>query len=176
MDANITLDEYITSHCTDSLETALLAERRPTWKHACPEVSDVNFIRLGIFRCMSACNSGLHFLQSTNTIHDEEYASSTYFHALSASRRMKMLKAVEKESLKKHSKQLALHRIDYLQQFTELAEYTVEAADGHFIDHACHTPKSRNGKVYAAGFIYALNLRNGLLRLRDPLEFTKDPT
>jgi len=35
----------------------------------------------------------------------------------------------------------------------ELDEYTVEAADGHFIDHACHTPKGANGKVYAAGFI-----------------------
>ena len=32
-----------------------------------------------------------------------------------------------------------------------------------FINHARHTPKSDSGKVYA-GFIYALNLRNGLLR------------
>ncbi len=164
MDQNITLDEYITSHCADSFEKALFAERYPVWKHSCSEISDVNFIRLGIFRCMSACNSGLHFLQSTNTIHDELYASSTYFNALSSDRRTKMLKAVEKESLKNYSKQLALHGIDYLQQFPDLTEYTVEAADGHFIDHACHTPKSDNGKVYAAGFIYALNLRNGLLR------------
>jgi hypothetical protein len=28
---------------------------------------------------------------------------------------------------------------------------------------ACYTKKGRNGKVYAAGFSYALNLRNGLL-------------
>ena len=38
------------------------------------------------------------------------------------------------------------------------------ADDGHFIDHACHTEKGKNDKVYAAGFIYSLNLRNGLLR------------
>jgi len=164
MDQNMTLDEYITSHCFNSFEKALLAERYPTWKHSCPEISDVNFIRLGMFRCMGAGNSGLHFLQSTNTVHNELYASSTYFNALSSGRRTKMLKAVEKESLKIYSEQLALYGIDYLQQFPELAEYTVEAADGHFIDHACHTPKSDNGKVYAAGFIYALNLRNGLLR------------
>jgi len=164
MDQNMTLDEYITSHCFDSFEKALSAERYPIWKHACPEISDVNFIRLGMFRCMGAGNSGLHFLQSTNTVHNELYASSTYFNALSSGRRTKMLKAVEKESLKIYSAQLAQYGIDYLQQFPELAEYTVEAADGHFIDHACHTPKSDNGKVYAAGFIYALNLRNGLLR------------
>ncbi|WP_221896822.1 transposase [Bathymodiolus japonicus methanotrophic gill symbiont] len=48
--------------------------------------------------------------------------------------------------------------------FPELDEYTIEAADGHFIDHACHTEKNSKGKVYAAGGIYALNLRSGLLR------------
>jgi hypothetical protein len=59
---------------------------------------------------------------------------------------------------------LQFRGVDYLKEFSELAEYTVEAADGHFIDHACHTKKGANGKVYAAGFIYALNLRYGLLR------------
>jgi hypothetical protein len=37
-------------------------------------------------------------------------------------------------------------------------------ADGHFIEHACHTKKGANGKVSAAGFIYVLNLRYELLR------------
>lgn len=54
--------------------------------------------------------------------------------------------------------------LDYLRQFHELDAYTVEAADGHFIDHACHTEKGKGGKVHAAGFIYAMNLRNGLLK------------
>ncbi len=39
----------------------------------------------------------------------------------------------------------------------------IEAADGHFITHACHTPKNTKDKVFAAGFIYAINLRNGFL-------------
>jgi hypothetical protein len=54
--------------------------------------------------------------------------------------------------------------INYLKQFPELDDYRVEAADGHFIQHACHTKKNARGKVFAAGFIYALNLKNGLLR------------
>ncbi|WP_263458748.1 transposase [Bathymodiolus japonicus methanotrophic gill symbiont] len=54
--------------------------------------------------------------------------------------------------------------MDYLKAFPELDEYTIEAADGHFIDHACHTEKNSKGKVYAAEGIYALNLRSGLLR------------
>lgn len=43
-------------------------------------------------------------------------------------------------------------------------EYRVEAADGHFIQHACHTKKNNKGQVFAAGSIYSLNLKNGLLR------------
>ena len=75
-----------------------------------------------------------------------------------------MVKAIERQSYKIHGEHLAAHGIAYLKSFPELDAYTVEVADGHFIDHACHTPKGANGKVYAAGFIYAMNLRNGLLR------------
>jgi hypothetical protein len=57
---------------------------------------------------------------------------------------------------------LAWLEIDYLRQFQELDQYTVAAADGYFIGHACHTEKGADGKVYAAGFIYSMNLRNGL--------------
>lgn len=75
-----------------------------------------------------------------------------------------MLEAVEIQSYALQCEQLASQDIDYLKQFPELNDYRVEAADGHFIDHAYHTQKGDNGKVYAAGFIYAMNLRNGLLR------------
>ena len=75
-----------------------------------------------------------------------------------------MLEALEQQSYQLHCETLLSQGIDYLKAFPELDEYTVEAADGHFIDHASHTEKNGNGKVYAAGGIYALNLRNGLLR------------
>ena len=75
-----------------------------------------------------------------------------------------MLEALERQSYQIHCETMASQGIDYLKRFPELAQYTIEAADGHFIGHAWHTPKGDNGKVYAAGFIYAMNLRNGLLR------------
>ena len=75
-----------------------------------------------------------------------------------------MLEALEQQSYQLHCETLSSQGIDYLKHFPELDDYTVEAADGHCIDHACHTEKNSNGKVYAAGFIYALNLRNGLLK------------
>ncbi len=109
-------------------------------------------------------DSGRHFLQTAEEIHDEQCPLSTYFKSLKSPRRVSMLEAVEQQSYDLYSETLSSHGIDYLKSFPELNDYTVLAADGHFIDHACHTEKGSNGKVYAAGFIYALNLRNGLLR------------
>ncbi len=127
-------------------------------------MNDIDFIRLGLFRCISAVDSGRHFIQTTEALHGEYLPHSIYFKSLKSSRRTRMLEAIEQQSYKIHCAHLATVGVDYLKPFSELDDYTVEAADGHFIDHACHTPKGANGKVYAAGFIYAMNLRNGLLR------------
>ena len=145
------------------MERALAAERHPAWKRSCSEMSDIDFLRLGLLRSISAVDSSRQFLQTTEEIHGELLPHSTYFKALKSSRRASMVEAIERQSYKIHGEHLAAHGIDYLKSFPELDAYTVEAADGHFIDHACHTPKGANGKVYAAGFIYAMNLRNGLL-------------
>ncbi|GAW85248.1 conserved hypothetical protein [Bathymodiolus platifrons methanotrophic gill symbiont] len=146
------------------MENAISAERHPLWKRSCPELNDVDFIRLGILRCISSVDSGRHFLQTAEEIHNEQRPLSTYFKSLKSSRRVSMLEAVEQQSYGLFSETLSSHGIDYLKSFPELKDYTVLAADRHFIDHACHTEKGRNGKVYAAGFIYTLNFRNALLR------------
>ena len=163
MNHNITLIDYLITHCHESMERALDAERYPAWLRSCPEMNDIDFIRFGLLRCISMVDSGRHFLQTTAELYGECLPHSTYFKSLKSSRRASMLEAIERQSYQIHCEQLASLGIDYLKAFPELDGYTVEAADGHFIDHACHTPKGENGKVYAAGFIYALNLRNGLL-------------
>lgn len=164
MNENTTLIEHIITHCNESMYRAVSAERYPLWKRSCPELNDIDFTRLGLLRCIGSVDSGRHFLQVTEDIHGELCPHSTYFKSLQSPRRSHMLEALEKQSYQIHCEYLASQGIDYLKQFPELDNYTVEAADGHFVDHACHTPKGANGKVYAAGFIYAMNLRNGLLR------------
>ncbi|NQZ56163.1 MAG: transposase [Lentisphaeraceae bacterium] len=55
--------------------------------------------------------------------------------------------------------------VDYYSQFTELENYDLIAGDGHYIEHACHTPKAAGkDKVYAPGHIFIQNLRNGMLK------------
>lgn len=169
MNTDLTLSDYIAAHFNESMERALLAERYPLWKRTCPELEDGDFVHLGVLRSLSAVDSGRHFLQNTDEIYDEQVPLSTYFKSLKSSRRTSMLEAVEQQSYQLHCETLQAQSIDYLKQFPELDEYTVEAADGHFIEHACHTEKGKNGKVYAAGFIYALNLRYGLLRPITPV-------
>ena len=164
MIAKLTFSDLISQHIDKSMELALSAERYPLWKRACPELADIDFIRLGLQRCITAVDSGRHFLQITDDIHNEQVPLTTYFNALASARRMDMLKVVEQHSYQLHCQMLEEQGIDYLRPYPELNEYSIEAADGHFIDHACHTPKNKKGKVYAAGFIYAFNLRNGLIR------------
>ena len=144
MNERQSLIDYIIDHCTQSMDSALLEERYPLWKRNCPELSDIDFIRLGLLRCISAVDSGRHFLQTTEEIHGELCPHSTYFKSLQSSRRANMLEAFQEHSHQLHCERMARHGIDYLKPFPELDEYTVEAADGHFIDHACHTPKGDN--------------------------------
>lgn len=159
-----TLNDFIFEHCNQSMDNARSAERYPLWKRSCPELKDIDFIYLGLLRCISQVDSGRHFLQTAEEVYGEQVPHSTYFKSLKSTRRLNMLEAVELQSYGHHCATLSSQGIDYLASFPELNEYTVLAADGHFIDHACHTEKGKNGKVYAAGFIYSLNLRNGLLR------------
>jgi len=164
MNEKASLNDHIIAHCNESMAIALAKERHPLWIRACPELSDIDFIYFGLLRCISTDDSGRHFLQTAEDIFGEQLPVSTYFNALKSTRRMRMLEAIERQSYQLHCDTLASHEIDYLRQFPELDQYTVEAADGHFINHACHTEKGENGKVYAAGFIYSMNLRNGLLK------------
>jgi hypothetical protein len=164
MNEMMTIEEYITEHCKISMEKAIAAERFPLWKRSCDTIDDVAFSRHGLLRCISPVHSGRHYLQVTDEIVGEAICHSSYFNALKSKRRMTMVKAMDAQSYQLHSETLSSLGIDYLKQFPELDEYRVEAADGHFIQHACHTDKNSQGKVFAAGFIHALNLRNGLLR------------
>jgi len=164
MTTSITTSEYITEHCGKSLNKATHLVRFPLWKRACNTLDDVTFAHHGILRVMSASSSGRHYLQTADEIYKANVCHSSYFNALKSKRRMKMMIALEKQSYQIHTETLSALGVNYLKQFPELDEYRVEAADGHFIQHACHTNKNIKGKVYAAGFIHALNLKNGLIR------------
>jgi len=163
MDQDISMQEYIEQHCTESMYNALAAVKYTTWERKCPDFPDVEFMSKGLLRCITPVDSGRHFIQNIQEQSKSKFPHSTYFTALHSVRRREMLKAVASESYKIVCSLADESEIDYLKHFSELADYDIEAADGHFITHACHTPKNTKGKVFAAGFIYSMNLRNGFL-------------
>ncbi|MFT5635653.1 MAG: hypothetical protein ACI89T_001107 [Cognaticolwellia sp.] len=134
MNKIISLNEHIITHYNESMQKALSAERHPSWTRACPEMSDIDFTRCGLMRCISTVNSGRHFLQTADNVYGEQLPLSTYFNSLKSPRRRKMLEALEAQSYQRHTNTLDECEIDYLKQFPELKQYTVEAADGYFID------------------------------------------
>ena len=95
---DLTLSEHIHHHCNESMERALLAERHPLWTRSCPELNDIDFIRLGLLRCISVVDSGRHFLQTNEEIYGQLLPHSTYFKSLKSHRRASMLEAFEQQS------------------------------------------------------------------------------
>ena len=57
-----------------------------------------------------------------------------------------MLEALSKESYKLVCFKASNLKIDYLNHFSELVCFSVEAADGHYVTHACYTPKNAKEK------------------------------
>jgi hypothetical protein len=82
MNKIISLNDHIITHCNESMQKALSAERHPSWTRACPEMSDIDFTRFGLMRCISTVNSGRHFLQTADNVHGEQLPLSTYFNSL----------------------------------------------------------------------------------------------
>jgi len=114
MNEMMTIAEYITDHCSVSMEKAIAAERFPLWKRECDTIDDVTFFRHGLRRCISVVQSGRHYLQVTDEIYDEAICHSSYFNALKSSRRMDMVKAIEKQIYQLQSEALSSLGINYL--------------------------------------------------------------
>ena len=49
---NLTFSDLISQHIGLSMKLALSVERYPLWKRFCPELADIDFIRLGLFCCI----------------------------------------------------------------------------------------------------------------------------
>jgi hypothetical protein len=91
MPESLTLRKHITQHVNDCMTRALSSERYSLLKRDCPELKDVDFIELGLLRCISTVDSGRHFLQTADELYGDQRPLSTYFNSLKSSRRTSML-------------------------------------------------------------------------------------
>lgn len=126
---------------------------------ACPEVSDEDYVILGVQRVLEASVSGRAFLQEHGPRAAQQLNLANYFSTLHSPRRCAVLREVNQAVLTTANGQ----RPDPLADIPELARYEVFAADGHWHKAATHDPR-HDGVKMAVGHFYSLNLRTHTLR------------
>ena len=131
----------------------------------CEAISDRDFIQFGLHRIIQNKVSGRDFIQGLKDNDGIKVARATFFKAFKSPRRKDLCLDIAKAMEGKVSDILDELEVDYYSQFKELDDYDLIAGDGHYIEHACHTPKAGGkDKVYAPGHIFMQNLRNGMLK------------
>jgi len=138
-----------------------LAEVPDRLQRECPAVGDAEFIMRGVRRVFDRYESGRDFIQSLRQA-GEIITRAAFFENLHSERRRKLTEAAG-DALRAHlSRRFAAAGVNHLSVFPELAGRAVCAADGHYIEHACHSPRDEKGRQVAFGNIYALDLAYGL--------------
>ena len=159
-----------------NLQDILTAQLKPhveRFKRNCPSLSDKLFIESGINWIMSENNNCRDFLQHSEEVHNNKIARTTFSEAMHSPRRLDFVSNVSQQYYESLNKLLLADKVDYLKEFKELDEYGLFSIDGHYIEHCSHTERNEKGKVYAAGNLYALNMRSGLMQHFD---FVSDGT
>jgi hypothetical protein len=125
----------------------------------CPELSDLDWISIGIQRTVQESPTGRAFLQThgANLVYCPDF--SHYFHTLKSSRRLQLLQEVN-QSLARHLKEVLC---DELEVFPQLENFDIYAGDGHWHEAASHDVLI-DERVFATGHFYALDLRRCTLR------------
>jgi len=128
-------------------------------RHHCPELSDEQWLRMGVQRVLEASPSGRAFLQEHGLRFENPPTCANYFASLRSPRRGALVREINPALVAG----LELRLADRLADLPELDQYACFAADGHWHRAAAHDPRHEGSKV-AVGHFYRLNLRTHTLR------------
>jgi hypothetical protein len=126
----------------------------------CPELSDSDWLRIGVQRCLSPQSSGRGFLQTLASLAPALCPDNSHFFESLKSQRRLDLCAELNARLCTHARQVLP---DALAAFPCLEDFDIHAGDGHYHAHAVHDAADRKGNKCPVGHLYARNLRNGTL-------------
>jgi hypothetical protein len=129
-------------------------------KRHCPELSDSDWLRIGVQRCLQPQASGRGFLQTFASFAPALCPDNSHFFESLKSQRRLALCAELNTRLCAHVRQMLP---DSLAAFPCLAGFDIHAGDGHYHAHAVHDPADSKGNKHAVGHLYARNLRSGTL-------------
>ena len=140
-----------------------LKSARNTW--VCEAYDDETFLRLGVTRVLSDLQTGRGFLQQIVAVLADGPKRSNFFEALKSERRLALTDEV--------TTRVAESIPDCGAFPEELSHYQVYAGDGHWHAAASHQAPI-DGQLWAAGHLYALNLRTRALHHLDMTEGKKE--
>ena len=127
----------------------------------CPEISDFDFLTMGVERCLSQAKSGHDFLQNYRKEDGKKVAVGHFFSQLASPRRLANLRSVN-EGFGVYLKDLLT---DELAVIDELKGWHLFAGDGHYHKAAAFDEKrkadtsSRAASKTATGHFFTLDLR-----------------
>ena len=134
-------------------------------RYKCCDISDIQYVLLGLWRTLGQCVSGHDFIQNLNDRNLFDITTTTFFKALRSKRRLANITSLN--DLLISPIQEKVH--DPFASHQELKDWQIYAVDGHYQKAACHDPiyiNSKGQKTHAAtGHFFRLNLRNHHLSL-----------
>ena len=143
------------------------------YKRDCPGISDLDYLVMGVSRCVSKTDSGNDFLQSYRMADGSKVSVSHFFEALKSPRRLNHQKSMN-DLLRAYLKD---HINDELAQFEEFKKWHFVAGDGHYQKAAIFDPKTKadtsrkDPSKTPTGHFFKLDLRThhlGYLDLAQP--------
>ena len=123
----------------------------------CTSISDQNFAKLGILRCISHAKTGQEFLQHHADQGEADIDPGHFFKALKSPRRLANITSLNALLLPVMRRRCD----DPFARFGELDDFDIYAADGHYQHAATHDPKRGDdgGQTIATGHFFLLDLR-----------------
>lgn len=127
--------------------------------YECRELPDLDFIEMGMLRCLSPATSGRDFLQLHGDQGRKDIGVDHFFKSIKSPRRLGNLRSVNSLLATVMDGKCD----DPFASISELDNFAIYAGDGHFHAAAAHDPASQNSKGQlikrATGHFFTLNLR-----------------
>ena len=140
----------------------------------CPELTDSQWLHLGVRRALEDKPSGRAFLQHLACSGVEAPELSHFFETLKSARRLSLMAELSQGL----ARSLPVLESDCWKCVPGLAGFDVHAGDGHFHAAAAHDSRdAEDGTKYAVGHFFSLNLRThalGHLSIADQIERKKE--
>ena len=137
--------------------------------YSCSSISDLDFAKLGVLRCISHTKTGHEFLQHHGDQGEVDIDPSHFFKALKSPRRLTNITSLNALLLPV----MRARCDDPFGGFKELADFDIYAADGHYQHAAAYDPKPTKAgeKTIGTGHFFRLDLRShhlGHIELGEP--------